>query len=278
MLIRSRDIDQLSKEVRQIIHGKDLDLRDHKEGPLSVLRDDIHALARMKADQVDVLQHDYSNLKDVLADISHQLKTPLTAAILRADLLESSPPEKQAEFVHEIIVSLERTKWLTTALLNMAKVEVGAVEFSPALVGADELVSEALIPLRALADLKSISIETSGMATLNCDMHWTREALMNLVNNAMEHSPEGSTISIEAGENPLSSWVSVSDQGRGFSRTQIQEAFQRFEGSGTSTGHGIGLPLALKIMRAQNGEIEIANRPLGKGAIVTLKFYKQTSE
>lgn len=279
MLIRSREIDQLAWEVRQIIDGANLDLRDNKEGSLSVLRDDINSLVRMKSDQVSVLKEDYGTFKDVLTDISHQLKTPLTSALLRVDLLEDSlhesvAEEKQEEFIRDIQINLRRTEWLITAMLNMAKMETGVIEFQPQDVPSDELVERALLTLKPQLELKELEMIFDGESTIFCDKRWTAEAVMNIVGNAVEHAPYGSEVHVGAGENPLCSWISVRDQGIGFTKAQMIAAFQKFEGSEDSIGHGIGLPFAQKIMRMQNGDIEVKNRRSDQGAIVTLKFYK----
>lgn len=274
MLIPKREIEQLSCEVKHIIDGHDVDLRDNKESALSVLRNDIHVLARMKENRACALEEDYGALKDTLADISHQLKTPLTSAMIMTDLLESTPAEKQAELVHNINSSLQRIDWLTTTLLNVARLEAGAIELKPELTAAYELVQRALLPLKIQLELKNLEVTILDDIFLCCDIFWTVEALINLIKNAIEHAPEGSTIHIESGGNPLYAWISVKNEGTGMTRAQVAHVFNYFERSKSSTGYGIGLPFALKIMREQDGDIEIQNGDKGCGTAVTLKFYK----
>lgn len=280
MLIRQREVEQLTSQVRQIIDGKDLDLRNNKEGALSILRDEIYVLARQKNEQAGAFKHDSTMLTDMLADISHQLITPLTSALIMIELLEDSPadsPDKDA-FIKDIKLSIQGAAWLTTSLLSMAKMEAGVVEFMPTPVFASDLTQKALGPVRAIADIKGISIQTAGDdPSLNCDVHWTAEALMNIINNAIRHVPDNSTITIESGENPICTWISVIDEGPGFTKAQIADAFKRFEKSDASTGYGIGLPFALKIIRAQNGDILIENKEPKQGAIVTVKFFKNSN-
>ncbi len=108
MLIRKSEIKNLSDNIRRIIDGQTVDLRDNREGVFSILRNDIHTLANLKNEQVIALQRERDNLKDTLTDISHQLKTPLTSMLIMADLLENAllsdapPPEKQTEFITNI--------------------------------------------------------------------------------------------------------------------------------------------------------------------------------
>ena len=275
MLISSRKIKQLSLQIRQIIDGQEVDLRDNREGALSVLQDDIQALAQMKREQVEILEKDQKILKDALADISHQLKTPLTSALVMIDLLESAPPKKREEFIRNIKANFKRVEWLVQALLDRAKLEGGTVEFKKEKVSSADLIERAVVPLSIQIELKNINIDISGESIVYCDVCWTAEALANIIKNAVEHSPEDATIFIESGENPLYAWISVTDQGSGIPRDKIAKVFHRFETSGNEAGYGIGLPLALAIVRGQGGDIEIKNCGINQGVNVTLKIYSQ---
>jgi len=271
--IKKREIEALSRNIRKIIDGADIDLRVSQEGAFSVLKNDIHILAKLKHEQVNVLRQDKCILKDALADISHQLKTPLTSMMIMIDLLEEAPPEKQAEFIHNIKTGLQRTEWLVSTLLKMAKLDAGAVSFSREVVYASALIEQATEPLQIQLELKQQHVEVSGEARLYCDKRWTAEALANIIKNASEHSPAGTVIRVESGANPISTWVSVTDGGPGLTTAQIAKLFRRFEGSQSGVGCGIGLPLALAILRGQEGDIEVAGGGHGMGATFTLKLY-----
>jgi signal transduction histidine kinase len=275
VLIAKRKLLQLSADVRRIIDGQDIDLRDNREGAFSALKNDIHTLANLKNEQVAALGNDKAALKDNLANISHQLKTPLTSMLIMTDLLENAPPDKQAEFIANIRAGLARTEWLVSALLKMARLDAGAAEFARERATAGTLINLALDPLRVLLDVKNQRVAAiAGADTeLLCDRRWTAEALTNILKNASEHSPAGAPIRVEAGTNPLCAWVSVTDSGAGIARAEIAGIFQRFAGARSGTGHGIGLPLALAIMRGQNGDIQAENGA-ACGAMFTLKFYK----
>jgi signal transduction histidine kinase len=224
------------------------------------------------------LQRERDKLKDALTDISHQLKTPLTSMLIMADLLENAilsdapPLEKQTEFITNIKTGLTRMEWLVSALLKMAKLEADAVEFRRETVSSNALASLALEPLQILLDIKNQRVEISGVTEIACDKRWTAEALTNVLKNASECSPDGGKIRIESGMNPICKWISVTDSGEGITKDKIAALFKRFEGS--DKGYGIGLPLALAIMRGQNGDIEVSDGGNGSGAIFTLKFFK----
>jgi signal transduction histidine kinase len=283
--IRNQVLENLSAAIRRIVDGESVDLLDNREGKLSILRNDIQTLVRLKQEQADALQKDKDRLKDSLSDISHQLKTPLTSMLMMADLMETAPPEKRAEFVRNLQSGLTRTQWLVDALLKMAKLDADAVEFHIRKTAAAEIIRRALEPLQILLEIKGQEIRTAGEATIACDVRWTAEALGNVIKNASEHSPAGSHILIACGENPICAWISVTDSGEGLKPTQIMSLFRRFQGSGTASGYGIGLPLAQTILRGQNGDLEVDGSGLPphvaaltndaySGATFTLKLYK----
>ena len=272
--IRKREIEAFSRHVRKIIDGQDIDLRVSHEGVWNILKNDVHILAKQKNEQVNVLQQDKHMLKNTLADISHQLKTPLTSMMIMIDLLETAPPDQQGAFIQNIKIGLQRTEWLVSALLKMAKLDAGAVAFSRESAQSKVLIEQAIEPLRIQLELKNQRITTFGEVELHCDKRWTVEALSNIIKNASEHSPDGTEIYIESGENPICAWISVTDSGQGLATAQITKLFRRFEGSQNGIGYGIGLPLALAIMRGQDGDIEVAGGGNGQGASFTLKLFR----
>ncbi|MCL1996042.1 MAG: HAMP domain-containing histidine kinase [Defluviitaleaceae bacterium] len=273
MWIKKREIEELSNNIRKIIDEQNIDLRDNRESLFSILKNDIHTLASKKESRIGVLQQERDGMTDTLANISHQLKTPLASMMIMADLLENAPPEKQTEFIANIKIGLTRMEWLVSALLKMAKLDAGTIEFSKDSIQASALVNLALEPLHILLEIKSQEVEISCNTELICDKRWTAEALTNIIKNASEHSPNGSKIYIESGANPICKWVSVTDSGEGIANNEIPGMFRRFEGSTHNKGYGIGLPLALAIMQAQNGDIEVDGGGSGCGATFTLKFF-----
>jgi len=269
MIISRSEVEQLSADIRKIVDGQAHDLRDNLEGRLSILKNDIHILARRLGNQNVNLQQDKAALADTLADISHQLKTPLTAMMVMVDLLEGAPPLKQAEFIANIKQGLTQTNWLVNSLLKMAKLESGTVIFNPVEISAQKLAELALAPLKIMLDIKNQTVQMPEDVKISCDANWTAEALTNIIKNASEHSPEGGTIQISVGENPICKFISVTDSGEGIPHHRMKNLFHRFEGSGA----GIGLPLAKAIVRGQCGDIDVNGGGDGAGATFTLKFF-----
>ena len=273
MWIRRSSVKKLSDDVKRLIAGADVDIRDNREGSLRILRNDIQTLAAYKKEQVDILQQERDILSDTLADISHQIKTPLTSMMIMSDLLEGAPPEKQAEFISNIQSSLSKTEWLVSALLKMAKLDAKSVEFRVEQVDSNDLIEAAISPFKIQLELREQVVELVGTEKFICDKRWTVEALSNVIKNASEYSPDGGVIKIEVGANPICRWISVTDSGKGLSRMQIAKIFKRFEASNNPSGYGIGLPLALTIMKSQLGDIDVDGGGKGDGARFILKFY-----
>ena len=278
MLIRKKDVKKLSEDVRKIIDGQEIDLRDNREGPWSVLKNDIHTLANLKNEQMNTLKQEHEFMQETLANISHQLKTPLTSMMIMADLLESAPKDKQKDFLTNIKKELNHTQWLVAALLKMAKLDAGAIEFTYEPNSARNLILLALEPLQILLDIKNQQVEILDETILFCDKKWTAEALTNVIKNASEHSPNDSVIKIQIGSNPICKWISISDEGPGISKTKVKQIFKRFEGARSDKGHGIGLPLSLAIMKGQEGDIEVQSKEGHQGATFVLKFYNTKNE
>ena len=129
MWIKKKEVEQLSEFVKGYISGEELDIRDNREGVFNILKNDIYSLVKKKNEQIKVIKSERDNLSDYMADISHQLKTPITSMMIMADLLEEAETGKQAEFIHNIQVSLNKMEWLVGALLKMAKLDAHAIDF-----------------------------------------------------------------------------------------------------------------------------------------------------
>lgn len=274
MWIRKKEIEQLSEFVKGFISGKDIDIRDNKEGAFSVLKNDIYALVNKKNEQVKNTEAERDILAEYMADISHQLKTPIASMMIMTDLLEDAEPDKRAEFIHNIKLSLNKLEWLVGALLKMAKIDAGAITFSPKAVKVSELIETVKPSVDILLDIHNQTLELTADGVINCDKRWTVEALTNIIKNAIEHSPDESKIEINCGENSMYDWISVKDSGSGMNRSSYSALFKRFEYSTSENGFGIGMPLALSIVKGQGGDIDVDFGGNGQGATFTLKLFR----
>lgn len=274
MWISKKELLSLSEGIRAALDGQPFDPRDNREGAFSILKNDIYTLTHAGQEQRNVLEEEKEHLAEYLSDISHQLKTPISSILLMTELMTDAPEKTQQEFLVGIKKEIRHMEWLVSVLLKMAKLDSSVVNFHAEEILVSHLLGEALKSLDIILDIRNQTIRLSHDLSISCDKKWTVEAMINLLKNASECSRENSEIVIDSGQNPLYDWISVTDAGEGLKDKQIAGLFRRFEGSQKENGYGIGLPLALSVMRAQNGDIEVAPGGNGEGATFLMKFYK----
>lgn len=274
MWINKKEMQSLSAGIRTALDGQPFDPRDHREGTFSILKNDIYTLIHSEQEKRGVLEKEKEHLAEYLSDISHQLKTPISSILLMTELMTDAPEKAQREFLLHIKKEVRHMEWLVTALLKMAKLDSSVTNFKKEETAVSDLLKEALKSVEIILDIRNQTVRLLSDLPIACDKKWTAEAFINLLKNASECSRENSEILVDCGENPLYDWISVTDTGEGLKREQIAQLFRRFEGSQKENGYGIGLPLALSIMRAQNGDIEVSPGGKGAGATFLMKFYR----
>lgn len=256
-----------------------LDIRDNKEGDLSLLKNHIYKVTVKLKEQSEQLEREKLALKDTLANISHQIKTPLTSLLVMNELLgEDIPAKQRKEFVENSTQQLERIKWLMETLLKLAKFDANTIELKSEVISIEKLVEASVKPLLVPMDIKEQTLHIKGdpKAEIIGDFNWTQEALSNILKNCMEHTPQKGKIEIDYTDNPLFVQIQVKDNGKGISPKELPNIFRRFYRgqSADSNSVGIGLALAQTVMGHQNGEIK-ASSVLGKGTTFTIKVYKR---
>lgn len=254
-----------------------LDVRDNGEGVLSLLKNDLYKITVRLREQAELLQKDKTALTNLIADISHQIKTPLTSLGVLADLLAEDPPEEDRRaFIERLRSQLGRIQWLTGALLKLARLDAGTAVLKSERVEVRRLIERALEPLQIPLEIKNQRLEVYGddTASFTGDRHWSAEALTNVIKNCVEHTPEGGRIEIRYGGNALYTEILVSDNGEGIARRDLPNIFNRFhraENAGENSV-GIGLALAKAIFIAQGGDITVRSEP-GVGTSFTLRVF-----
>ncbi|HHY82815.1 MAG TPA: HAMP domain-containing histidine kinase [Clostridiales bacterium] len=290
-------------EYAKLVQSQDytLDIRDNSEGDISILKNEIYKITTLLREQAEALRADKIKLSDSIADISHQLKTPLTSLIVLNDLLSGDPdPQTRQEFLHRAESQLERMQWLVSSLLKLSKLEAGTVVMKKELVSARSLIEKALEPLMVQIDSKQLNViigndscnktQSADMNEINgsdhCavddvsftgDFNWTLEAVTNIIKNCVEHTPNGGQIFISYDDNPIYTSIVISDNGKGIHKSDLPFIFQRFY-KGRNAGDdsvGIGLAMAKAIINEQNGDITVDSE-LGKGTAFSIKFYKSS--
>jgi signal transduction histidine kinase len=276
----SAQVAGLSAYLRQIDAGDyALDVRDNGEGGFSLLKNDLYKVTVRLREQAELLQKDKTALSNLIADISHQIKTPLTSLGVLADLLAEDPPEEDRRaFVERLRAQLGRIQWLVTALLKLARLDAGTAAFKSEPVDVRRLIERALEPLQIPLEIKKqrLVIHGSEGASFTGDFNWSAEALTNVIKNCVEHTPEGGTIEISYGANALYAEIIVSDDGGGIASRDLPNIFNRFyrsENAGENSV-GIGLALAKAIFNAQGGDIAVRSQP-GVGASFDIRIFRE---
>lgn len=277
-----KSLRRLSGEMDRILHGSgELVLGSYEEGEISILRDEIYKMTVRLREQSETLTEDKEALADSLADISHQIRTPLTTLnLMTARMMrEGDDPEQRKRILREMNRMLERIDWLITALLKMSKLDAGAIRLEPTDISMEGFLKKVLEPFEIQMDLRDqrCRIEAAEGMTFTADEAWTLEAVRNVVKNSLEYTPDGEALEISCEDNPLYTEISVCDSGPGIDPEDLPHLFERFykgKNAGSSS-FGIGLALAQSIMSRQNGVIRAENRQ-GGGSRFRIRFYKQT--
>lgn len=278
---RYKDINKLSVYLKKVYGGEySLDIRDNMEGELSILKNEIYKVNSILSMQAEQLKVEKEQLAGAISDISHQLKTPLTSMLVMTDLLntEELEQDKRMLFTRNMTLQLKRMEWLLTSLLKIAKIDAGTIEFKKEQVNVEKLIKHSIKPLLIPMELKNQEFIVSGETTVSFDgdFNWSSEALINIIKNCIEHTPDGGRISVYYSENPMYTEIAISDNGRGIDKKDLPYIFKRFyKGKNASEDSvGIGLAMAKSIINSQNGDIVVSST-INQGTSFHIKFFKQ---
>lgn len=277
--LRYRKIANLAADIDRILHGSEemLTMERYGEGELSILQNEIQKMTVCLREQKHQLQQEKIYLADSIADISHQIRTPLTSINLLVQLLREPnlTEERKLSLARELLELLSRIDWLITTLLKISKLDAGTVQLKKEKITLEELIHRATEPLLVPMELREQTLVIQGEGTFLGDLAWTCEAVGNIVKNCMEHTENGGEICIQFSENALFSEITIADSGSGIAPEDLPHIFERFYRGKNSDNKsfGVGLALARTIITGQNGTIKAENRHAG-GALFTIRFYK----
>ena len=277
---RYEKLSSLASDINRILHGDNsIDFDNYSEGELSILQSEIYKMTVRLREQQLTLIKEKTYLADSIADISHQIRTPLTSINLLVELLSETnlTEERRNRLTHELYELLSRVDWLITTLLKISKLDAGTVEFKRDRVTLETLIKKSCAPLFIPTELHRQELIIHSDGDFTGDLAWTSEAVGNIVKNCIEHTPEGGTIEIKAAENALYSEIIIQDNGTGIPSEDLPHIFERFYKGKNSDGKsfGIGLNLSRMIINGQGGTVKAENRKPA-GARFTVRFYKGT--
>ncbi len=279
---RKKQVLKLCDDIDRILRNEDWILFDeYKENELSMLSAEVHKMTIRLREQNNAMKNEKQFAKEALEDISHQLRTPLTSVMMILGLMRSPElsDKSRMEYLRELYELLDRMKWLIETMLSLSRIEADAVHFAKETISCRELIERSLEPVSVTAELKNVELknEITGDPVFIGDMHYTSEALLNLLKNAIEHTPEGGTVTITANGSNISTNIIITDTGEGIPENELPHIFERFYRSSgyTKNGFGIGLAFAKKVIKSQEGNLKASNRKDG-GAKFEISFFKTT--
>lgn len=257
-----KEIKELISYLKKINEGMyNLELLDNEEGDLSILKNEIYKTTISLKTSFEKEANDKVKLKDNLANIAHQLKTPLTSITLMIDMIleENLTKEKQLEFLKDMRREIEKTNFLIIAMLKLSRFDAGVVEFQKNDVLVHDLISNSLQNLDLLRELKGLSVHVKGEKQLKIrvDDGWEEEALTNIIKNAYEHSSESGSVDIFFEDKGPYISIEVSNEGL-IKDKDMKHIFERFyKGNEKKNNFGIGLSLAKEIIEHDGGIIKV---------------------
>ena len=257
-------------------------LPQSNEGNIYQLLASVDQLATMLQAKNDTEQKTKEFLKNTISDISHQLKTPLSALMMYQEIIENEPdnPETVKEFSFKSGTALRRIEQLIQSMLKITRIDAGSIYFEKSNYSIPNILSHAISELttRANHEKKEIVINGDWDQMLYCDIEWTGEAVGNIVKNALDHTDAGGKITISWERTPAMIRIFITDNGHGIAQEDIHHIFKRFyrsKNTSGSQGIGLGLPLAKAIVEGQGGILSVQSERL-QGTTFTLSFLTES--
>ncbi|MBS6366909.1 MAG: HAMP domain-containing histidine kinase [Clostridiales bacterium] len=268
-----RRMRRLSAMLEAAIAGRDLGTQ-YDESVCSALEQQMerflsaHQLAERR------LETEQAQIRTLIADISHQTKTPIANLLLYTQLLQEQPlePEGRAS-LEQIEAQVKKLQFLIDALVKMSRLESGILSLHPQAAPVQPLLEKVAQQFESLAEQKQISLRWEPTVLVaQFDSKWTLEALGNLVDNAIKYTPAGGTVHLRAEPLELFCRLDVTDTGIGIAEAEYSKIFSRFyraQQVANEPGVGIGLYLAREILTAEGGYLRVRSKP-GAGSCFSL--------
>lgn len=254
-------------------------LPENCEGEFGILGHSFNIMAERVEKSIDALKEDKIFLKNIISDISHQIKTPLSSLIAMNDLMaqkQDMKAEDRIDFLKRSENELQRMEWLILNMLKLARLEAGAITFKKEKTNIFNVVQNSVDSIKNIYEVKNQNVSISGdkSASFMGDDGWTQEAVTNIIKNSIEHTKIFGSIDINISSTPIFSKIVISDNGEGIDVKDLPHIFERFYRGSSSVNPqsiGIGLSLSKIIVENQNGMITVESKK-GAGSSFTITF------
>ena len=271
---RKKDIFELQDYMDKISRGNyELEINDNSEDELSSLKNSLYKIMVYMKEQADSARIKKVMLAQSVSDISHQLKTPLTSTQVLLDNLNDNPDmdySTRKKFIYEALNQVNGMSWMIVSMLKLSRIDAGVVEFNNENITINKIIEEAVGNLEVIAEIKNVNIEKNidnrnedelnkSDIYIKGDYNWNREALQNIIKNAIEHSNDKGTVKINITDNDVYTAVYITNRGEKLSDKQQKQIFERYysEAKYEDNSMGIGLPLAKAVIEKQGGYISV---------------------
>ena len=250
-----------------------------KEGNLGILQSEIYKVVALLRESYSAELQQKKFLSDMLSDISHQIKTPLTAISVMTDVLEQPEleDEKRLEYIAKIEKQVNKITWLIRNLLTLSQLEADVLVLKKETVNVSEMLEQIQDTFEIMAEVKKVALkmDIDKEIVMLCDRHWTTEAVSNIVKNCIEHTGEGGSVRVSVMQDNLATHIHIVDNGEGIAKEDLPHIFERFykADSSSSDSIGIGLAMAKQIVQKQDGVINVESEK-GKGTKFYIKIYR----
>lgn len=240
-------------------------------------------LTKLLKSQNMKIENDKEEIKSLVSDIAHQLKTPLTNMKMYSEFLQDDniTKEERDEFNGVILTSLNKLCFLVESMIKMSRLESAVINLKPQISSLKDTVVLAITQLYKKAQIKDINIEFTREEDVHIlhDKNWTCEAIFNIIENAIKYSPSNTTIKVSIESYEMFVRIDIQDEGMGILEDEIPKIFSRFyRGKNTyeEEGIGIGLYLSREIITREDGYIKVKSSKDGSNFSIFLPNNKIT--
>ena len=272
-------LEQITLLIEALVEQQERQIFSEAEDTLTArLQHQLLKLRNILTAQNQMLAQEKEQIKTLISDISHQIKTPIAAANTFAELLSDGElsAEERTEYITTLQMSLGKLTFLTNSLIKLSRLESGIISLKPEKNSLNEIVLQAVKTVYAKAKEKGILItfECDQAFEAVLDFNWTAEAISNVIDNAVKYTPQGGFVRLQITEYPSFLRLDISDSGVGIPEEEQAKIFGRFYRGKQSVGTdgvGIGLYLTREIINKQNGYMKVSSDENGSTFSMFLK-------